>query len=571
MAAESVVNLLRRHAERQPDSLAYIMFSPTRRREDSLSFAALHRRAAALAGELVSHAAPGDRVLLICPNGLDFVVGFFACLMAGLIAVPVAPPRRHTLRDAGASVIADCAPRLALVAAELIDGGRTDPSPRLTAAGVPILPLDQTAYDRPLLTGLPTGNPIAFLQYTSGSTAAPKGVMVSQANVLANLEMIRLGCGNHAGSVHACWLPLHHDMGLIFHMLEAMYLGTLCVLMTPVGFLHRPLDWLRAIHRFGAEVAAAPNFAFDLCVERFRPEVMEGVDLSGWKIAGNGAEPVRADTMRRFAATFAPYGFDPRAVYPAYGLAEATILVSSGHRGRGCVTHPASAKGLQSGRLGAPVTPADTRELVGCGLAVSGVAIAIVDPATGERLPAGQVGEIWLRGPSVAQGYWDRPVETAETFGASLPGEAGTWLRTGDLGCLDEAGELFVVGRIKDTIILRGANHYPQDIEATAGASHPALRRHGSAAFRVAGTNDEDQLVIVQEVEPRHRDVTARDLVQAIRAALANEHDIAARHIVLAERGAIPLTTSGKLRRAETARLWREGRLDIWAEAPGVS
>ncbi len=402
--------------------------------------------------------------------------------------------------------------------------------------------------------------------------------MVSHRNLIDNLEMMRDRLGNHADSAHVSWIPLYHDLGLIMNLLQPIYLGAPCVLMTPSGFMHRPLNWLRAIHEHRAEVAAAPNFAFDLCVDRFRPEQMEGIDLSGWKVALNGAEPVRAATLERFSATFAPYGFAAGAMRPAYGLAEATLLVTAAERGALPRMSDVSAKALKTARIAAPEDDGDRHRSVGCGAPMTGLSLAIVDPQTQRRLAPGEIGEIWIKATSVAGGYWQRPEESDQVFRARLkparsaPEEEGAWLRTGDLGHLDEAGELHVVGRIKDVMIVRGVNHYPQDIEATVAASHPSLRRDHGAAFTVTDDQDIERIVVVQEVErtQRHAMVEA-EVVAAIQAAVVNNHDVAVHRIALIRTGSLPKTTSGKVQRGLTRRRWLDGTLEPWnlPERPG--
>jgi acyl-CoA synthetase (AMP-forming)/AMP-acid ligase II len=388
--------------------------------------------------------------------------------------------------------------------------------------------------------------------------------MVSHGNLLANLEMIRIACGNTRASTYVSWVPLYHDMGLILNALQALYVGALCVLIPPLAFLQRPRLWLRAISDYRAEVAGGPNFAFDLCVERQRPEQLAGIDLSCWKLAFVGAEPVLARTIERFTATFRPYGFAPLAMWPGYGMAEATLLVSGGRRGEGPVVRNVSRAGLLRHEAVAPPGADDAQPIVGCGRALTGEEIAIVDPESRLRLPDGRVGEIWVSGPNVAQGYWCNPEATEATFGARIEGEDDRpWLRTADLGFLDASGELFITGRIKDVIIIRGANHYPQDIEDTVQQSHPALRRHGGAAFTVADHEKGEQLVIVQEVErtERHR-VDAEELTRQIREAIVTEHDIVPRDVALLRPGALPKTTSGKIQRALARQLWLTGGLD---------
>jgi acyl-CoA synthetase (AMP-forming)/AMP-acid ligase II len=420
---------------------------------------------------------------------------------------------------------------------------------------------------------LPSPDPqhIAFLQYTSGSTSEPKGVAVSHANLLANLEMIRLALGNTRHSTYVNWVPLYHDMGLILNALEALYVGALCVLMAPNAFMQRPLAWLRAISHYRAEVGCSPNFGFDLCVSRYRAEQMEGIDLSSWKVALNGAEPVHAETIKRFIETFAGHGFDPHAVFPAYGMAEATLLISGGRRSDGHLTRTVSRSALQAHKVVAAADEADVQMLIGCGRALAGEQIAIVEPDSRRRLPAGQVGEVWVHGPNVARFYWRNPEATNTGLNAQIAGtDDGTiWLRTGDLGFLDETGELFITGRIKDLIIIRGINHYPQDIEHTVQTQHPALRQNCGAAFSVLDEHDDEMLVVVQEVERTERNrIDAAEMKGLIREAVSDQHELFARHIVLILPGGLPKTTSGKIQRSLARKLWLERHFeDLGADA----
>jgi acyl-CoA synthetase (AMP-forming)/AMP-acid ligase II len=369
--------------------------------------------------------------------------------------------------------------------------------------------------------------------------------------------MIRIALGNTRQSTYVNWVPLYHDMGLILNALQALYVGATCVLMAPNAFMQRPLGWLRAISHYRAEIACGPNFGFDLCVSRYRADQMEGVDLSSLRIALNGAEPVRADTISRFIETFAPHGFDSHAMYPAYGMAEATLLISGGTRGGGHVTRSVSRAALQAHAAEAPADPSDAQLVVGCGRALTGEQIAIVDPEHRVRLSADRVGEIWVSGANVARAYWRNDAATREEVNAEIAGEDGRWLRTGDLGFLDHTGELFVTGRIKDLIIIRGINHYPQDIERTVQSQDSALRENCGAAFSVQDEHGEESLVIVQEVErtARHTIDTA-EIKGLIREAIADSHELSARHVALIRPGALPKTTSGKIQRKLARRLW---------------
>ena len=522
----------------------------------------LHDRARSLAAQLREHATPGERALLAYAPGIDFVVAFFACLQAGVIAVPVQAPRRTQSFDKLRSVVEDCDARLVLTDASL----RALLADRLREAGldVRVALVDTTALARPDIApdAFHAASPddLAFLQYTSGSTSEPKGVMVSHANLLANLEMIRLALGNTRQSTYVNGVPLYHDMGLILNALQTLYVGATCVLMAPNAFMQRPLGWLRAISHYHAEVACSPNFGFDLCVSRYRADQMEGIDLSSLRVALNGAEPVHADTIARFIETFAPHGFDPCATYPAYGMAEATLLISGGKRGGRHVTRSVSRVALQAHAAEAPTDPDDAQIVVGCGRALPGERIAIVEPESGARLSADHVGEIWVSGANVARAYWRNDEATREALNAEIAGDDSPWLRTGDLGFLDADGELFVTGRIKDLIIIRGINHYPQDIERTVQSLDAALRENCGAAFSVPDESGEETLVIIQEVErtARHT-IDTEEIKGQIREAIADSHELSARHIALIRPGALPKTTSGKIQRKLARRLWLDG------------
>ena len=562
----SLVDLLLHRATKQPNDRAYVFLSDQGLEEAALTFAELARRACAVAARLTQRGRIGDRALLLFGPGLDFIIAYFGCLVAGVIAVPMMIPRRNSALDSSATILADCSPRFVITNAHLRDA-RPDILERFQGRETEWLFLDpelERSVDRNQLLLISGPEDIAFLQYTSGSTSDPKGVMVTHGNLIENLEMIRQTLGNTQQSTYASWVPLYHDMGLILNVLQSLYLGSLCILLAPVTFIQRPLKWLRAIHDYRAEVAGAPNFAFDLCVQRFRADQVEGLDLSCWKLAFNAAEPVRADTIERFTATFGEYGFEPRAIYPLYGMAEATLLISSGQRGAGPVIRAVSLDAFRRHQIEAPVSSDDAHRVVGCGQNIIGQRIAIVDPETRRRLKAEQIGEVWVSGPHVCKGYWRNPDATRSTFQARIGGEDEPWLRTGDVGFMDPAGELFITGRIKDMIIVRGINYYPQDIENTVYNSHPALRRHCGAAFSVLTENNEEKVVLVQEVERTHRHRLEIDEIAAcIREAVANEHEIALDSIVLIRPGAIPKTTSGKIQRSLARRMWLQNSFQV--------
>jgi acyl-CoA synthetase (AMP-forming)/AMP-acid ligase II len=564
----SLADLLRRRAAEQPNDLAYI-FLPDRSGEPTqLTFADLYACARMVALGLGERGQKGERAALLFPPGLDFIVAFFGCLLAGVIAVPMMIPRRDSSRDASAAILADCSPRFAMTRRELITGARPDLVERFRNPEVEWLFVDSSVAgpgEPESALPAPERGDIAFLQYTSGSTSAPKGVVVSHDNLLENLEMIRIAFGNTRKSTYVSWVPLYHDMGLVLNVLQSLYVGALCVLLAPVSFMQRPLSWLWAIHDYRAEVAGGPNFAFDLCVRRYRAEQMHGIDLSCWKVAFNGAEPVRADTIERFTSTFAPYGFDLKSAHPAYGMAEATLLISTGKRDAAPETQTVSRNALQRHRVVSPMRKDDGHILVGCGRQLAGERLAIVEPETRQRLGRLLIGEVWVAGPHVAQGYWRNPEATSLVFRARIAGDdVECWLRTGDLGFLDDKGELYITGRIKDLIIIRGINHYPQDIENTVQDSHPALRRHCGAAFSVLDKNGEEQLIVVQEVERTHRrQIAIAEIVACIREAITREQDVAAHKIVLIRTGTLPQTTSGKIQRAAARQMFLAGSLVV--------
>jgi acyl-CoA synthetase (AMP-forming)/AMP-acid ligase II len=562
----SLVALLDARARTQAAERAYVFLSDRGTEEASLTFKQLHDAAGALATRLASVAQPGDRALLVFPPGLEFIVAFFGCLMAGIIAVPMMMPRRRSARDSSTAIIANCAPTLALTSPAF--ALRSDLQERFSRDGLQWLAVDLSP--PPERIGLsrapqPTARDIAFLQYTSGSTSDPKGVAVSHANLLANSEMIRLALGNTRASTYVNWVPLYHDMGLILNALQTLYVGALCVLMAPNAFTQRPLNWLGAISHYRAEVGCGPNFGYDLCVARYRAEQMQDIDLSSWKVALNGAEPVRPETIRHFTDTFTPHGFRAEAVFPAYGMAEATLLISGSRRGAGPVTRDVSRSALQLHRAEAPRDPADILTAVGCGHALAGEKVTIVDPETGVRLPSDRVGEVWVSGANVAQAYWRNAEATRTNLQARITGEQNDtdWLRTGDLGFLDANGELFITGRIKDLLIIRGSNHYPQDIERTVQATDPALRQNCGAVFSIPDEDGGEALVIVQEVERTERSrIDVAEIKASIRERVNEQHELFARHIVLIRPGQLPKTTSGKIQRSLARKLWSEGDFD---------
>lgn len=566
----SLVELLRWRAARQPERRAYTYLIDGEIEGPHLTYAALDRQARAIAAALQRSAPRGERVLLLYPTGLEFVTAFFGCLYAGMIAVPLPPPNPAQPQRALPrlqTVTNDARPLVALTTATILAKverlfAQAPELQRLRWQASDNIP-DSLAEDwqAPAVTS----HTLALLQYTSGSTVEPKGVMVSYGNILHNVL-----CTQHAGALTAddafvSWLPVFHDMGLISGIIQPLYTGMPCVLMLPQSFLQRPLRWLQAISRYRATHSGGPNAAYDLCVRRISAEQRAALDLSSWKAAFTGAEPVRADTLKRFAETFAPCGFRPYALSPCYGLAEATLMVTGGPQQDEPVLYSVQAAPLEQHRVVASTDPSQpTRIVVGCGKPMRDTHIVIAHPELQTTCRPDEVGEIWLSSPSVAQGYWNRPEGTERTFRAYLADTgAGPFLRTGDLGFMKD-GQLFVTGRIKDLIIIEGRNHYPQDIELTVEQSHPSIRPGGSAALSVE-IADGERLVIVAEVESLSRPATLQRngepglrrrepldveaITRAIRRAVAEEHDVRAHAVVLIQPGSIPKTSSGKLQR----------------------
>ena len=545
-----LVQLVRHRARHQPDDVAFTYLVDGDNEQVHLTNKELDRQARAIGAWLESLGLAGERALLLYPAGLEFISAFFGCLYAGVVAVPVYPPRRNRSMTRIQAIADDAQARVALTTDEVL--ARVEPiiddTPHLK--GLTWLTTSRVPEAMENRWGLPDihGETIAFLQYTSGSTGTPKGVVLNHRNLLHNSALIAYAFEHPRTGLGVFWLPSYHDMGLIGGILQPLYVGRPSILMSPMAFLQKPFRWLSAISRLGATTSGGPNFAYDLCVRKITAEERERLDLSRWRVAFNGAEPVREDTLDRFAETFRSCGFRREAFYPCFGLAEATLIVSGGYATRPPVTYRFDPAALARGQvIGSQPYDAGARTLVGCGRALPDQRIVIADPETMTRCEPDRIGEIWTAGPSIAQGYWGRPEASEETFHAYLrdTGE-GPFLRTGDLGFLCD-GELFVTGRIKDLIILHGVNIYPQDIERTVQQCDPRLRSDSGAAFAVE-IDGREQLAVVQEFE-RRGDVDTRRLFDSIRRAISADHEIPVAAIVLIKAGTIPKTSSGKIQR----------------------
>ncbi|WP_406835360.1 fatty acyl-AMP ligase [Streptomyces sp. AHU1] len=583
--ARSLVDLLTTHASMQPDRTAYryLVTGDCDGEIQDISYGRLAERSRAVAAWLQERGLAGSRVMLLYPPGIEFICGYLGCLSAGVVAVPGLPPhgrsQNHRALLRMKRLIADADAKAILGGREVIASlaAMSEDLPELagiTCVATEDIPDEAAAsWREPDLDA----DSVAFLQYTSGSTSAPRGVMVTHGNLLDNERVITERMGHtpdvieeYDHELFVSWLPVYHDMGLIGPVLNAAYLGVTATLFSPLHFLQRPERWLTAVSRYRPHTSGGPNFAYELCLKHVTPELLDSLDLSRWKVAFNGAEPVRAATLRRFTETFGAAGFRHEALYPCYGLAEATLIVTGGsvHAPPILATATTDATATVTTATGGarPHTgAADVRSVdaaaVGSGRPGPGVTLVIADPDRQEELPEGEVGEIWVSGASVAKGYWRNALATRQTFRATLMGREGRFLRTGDLGYLRD-GELFVTGRLKDLIVIEGRNHYPQDLELSAEMSHWALRPGCTAAFSVDCGEEGEQPVVVAETAPEAAG-EAEKIIDLIRGAISGAHGLRVRDVVLVHPGTIPKTSSGKIQRRASRTAYLDGTLSL--------
>ncbi len=546
----SLLDILSYRAQYQADRQAYIFLQNGETESGSLTYGELDRQARAIAAQIQSW--QGERALLLYPSGLEFITAFFGCLYAGVIAVPVYPPRRNQNLSRLLSIVNDAQAKIALTSESILKDidQSWEKQPELSELKLIATDSLTSSSQEEFSSQLVTPETLAFLQYTSGSTGTPKGVMVTHGNIIHNQKLIQQAFSHGDETIFVGWLPLFHDMGLIGNVLQPMYLGIPCILMPPVAFLQKPIRWLQTISKYRATTSGGPNFAYDLCVNQIRAAELADLDLSSWDLAFSGAEPVRAETLKRFGDKFAECGFSYQAFYPCYGMAECTLLATGGNKYQSPVIDEFNAKDIKENlAVKSDVSSLDNRLFVGCGRAHLETTAIIVDPESLTRCQPGKIGEIWIAGGSVAAGYWHRPEITQETFQAFLQDtEEGPFLRTGDLGFLDNE-ELFITGRLKDLIIIRGRNYYPQDIELTIEKSHPALRENSSATFAI-DLVEGDGLVVVCEVERTYlRRLNVDEIVKAIKIALSAEHELDLHAVTLLKTGSILKTSSGKIQR----------------------
>ena len=567
----TIVDLLIYQATSQPSQTAYTFLADGETESGSLTYQELDRQARAIAVQLLTKVQPGDRALLVYPYtaGLEFIAGFLGCLYAGVIAVTDYPRQHIKSLSQYQSRIVDCQAAIALTTQEFADRVKgqliANPGMALKLNALPWIASDRVNLDLAQQWQQPdiTSDTLAFLQYTSGSTGQPKGVMVTHGNVLHNSEVIYKSFEIHQNTKILMWLPMFHDMGLIGGVMQPLYAGSSAVLMSPIALAQKPFLWLQALSRYQITTSGGPNFAYDLLCQKVPEQQRASLDLSHWKVAFSGAEPVRAETLAKFAELYQPCGFNLEAFYPCYGMAEATLFITGGNAS----TYPTIAHldktALTEDRV-VPLEPEhpNAKAVVSCGNTWLGDEIIIVDPESKTQCESDRVGEIWAAGVGIGKGYWQKTEQTEATFQARLADNPDkTYLRTGDLGFIQD-GELYITGRIKDMMILWGRNHYPQHIEETVENCHPALRPNHGAAFSI-DVNGEEQLVIAHEVNRTNlRNLNVEEVVGAIRLAVGEQNLANVFAVALLKTGSIPKTSSGKIQRRACQSMFLDGSLN---------
>jgi acyl-CoA synthetase (AMP-forming)/AMP-acid ligase II len=567
------VELLRKRADETGDNRLFTFVSEETGTEE-MSYGQLDQRARAIGASLRERTRRGSTHLLLYPPGLEFIKGFFGCLYAGCVPVPAYPPDparlartlprlRSIAADAGAVAVLTSK---AVAAAKALIFEHAPDLAALDWIATDALPDEAAEAWTP--PGGDASSP-ALIQYTSGSTGTPRGVVVTHENLLHNSALIAECFGHTRRSDGVTWLPCYHDMGLVGGVLQPIFADFAGIMMSPIDFLKRPLSWLEQISGRKRLTSGGPNFAYDLCIRRTTPEQREQLDLSGWSVAFTGAEPVRAHTMERFAEAFAPSGFRHEAFLPCYGLAEATLIVTGIRSDAEAPLYRAHRGELERGRAEpAPPEDLESETLVSCGEPVGETSVNIVEPETRRECLAGRVGEIWISSPSVTAGYWNRPQDTEASFGARLAnGDERRFLRTGDLGFMLD-GHLFVRGRSKDAIIINGRNLAPQDIERDVEEAHPSLRRGCCAAFSIEARGAE-RLVVVQETRP-DAGAESAEILDAVVSTVSVLHQVSVYAAVLVEARTIPKTSSGKIRRNACREAYLAGQLSVVAASGPV-
>lgn len=560
--------ILQTRAIHTPDKTAFIFLTDGDDQEERVTFKELDHAARLIASRLISLNMKGERALMLYPGGIDFIKALYGCLYAGIIAVPAYPPRKNRSLERLRLMVVDSGARIVMATDEIFNASNKNFQDVEELKNMHWLVTDNQPEELQADNFIkPSWEDIALLQYTSGSTGIPKGVMVAHSNIMRNCEFIRSSFSFSTKSIGVSWLPSFHDMGLVGQILQPVYTGFTSVLMAPVAFLQKPVRWMKAFSKYRGTMGGAPNFAFDLLADNTTEEERDGLDLSSIVTLYCGAEPIRKSTFTKFIDTYTRYGFKTEMLYPCYGMAETTLITSGPPALRGPVYLTVSASALEKNKVQtSPESDDDIRQLVGVGYPWLDTTIRIVNPETLKLSKPDEIGEIWVNGTVVTKGYWDNKKVTDETFRAELEGDDLQFLRTGDLGFMHE-GELYITGRLKDMIILHGLNYYPQDIELIAEQSHEALIPNASAAFSVM-VDDIEKLVIVAEVKRTYlRNLDVEGIAEAIRQAVADEFELEVYCIQLLRTASILKTSSGKIQR----KACRQGFLDKSLEAVGES
>ncbi len=572
---ENLRDILEKYASETPDKVLFYFLEDGFNEKEHITYAQMSSLAKNMAARLLTKYEKGDRLLMLFPPGIEFIVGLFTCFYAGIIAVPAYPPRKNRMFSRFEAIINDCQPAAILTTRKIYEDIyknflRKDVFKEVAfIIYEEILSEDVIHYNDP---GIETDD-IVLLQYTSGSTGRPNGVILNHKNILYNSEFIRQAFGHKKGLKTVHWLPAFHDMGLIGGIIQPFYMHGANIIIPPNSFLSRPMSWPRAVSKYKANTSGGPNFSFNYCVERMNTEELEGIDLSGVRPFYCGAEPIRKDTLVKFAEAYKDYNFNSDQFYPCYGLAESTLIVSGGELYDEPKYLTVDALELEKGYI-KEVENEDnsSRTFVGCGFPWAGTKIAIVEPESKEIHPPGKIGEIWVSGPSVAMGYWNNPELSEKTFQAVTKDGQGPFLRTGDLGFIHDF-QLYVTGRMKDLIIIRGLNYSPEDIEFTAISSHDTLQSGAGAAFSVDAEHEEVLVFVCEVKRAAMRDLVAEEVMEAIRQSISENHQIRVSAIALLRPGSIPKTSSGKIQRHAARKEFLANELDIlvkWEVNPEV-
>jgi len=565
--AEDMVSLLIRNAKKFEDKALYIFLDDGQNESLRLSYREVVTKSQAVGAELQKKGKKGDHILLLFPAGVEFVIALFACFIAGMVAIPAYPPRRKKVDARFLSILHDASPTCIFATLQILQDLENIDLEGAMKDGINMLAFESISEEQANEWEDPnvSKDDIVLLQYTSGSTGTPKGIMVSHGNMIHNSECIKQSFGFDENMIVVNWLPNFHDMGLIGNLIQPAYVGGSVVTMTPIKFIQDPLNWLKSITKYKGTCSGAPNFAYDYCTDKISVDHSENLDLSSLKVLYNGSEPVRKHSIERFEKHFMDAGFKAKQFFPCYGMAETVLIISGGDYTADPVYFKADAKALESNKALDATEGEEERFLTACGFPWMGMSVTIINPETRQPSPINEIGEIWVKGGSVAQGYWNKPEETRNTFQAYIEGtDNGPWLRTGDLGFIHE-GQLYVSGRLKDLIIIRGSNFFPNDIEHSVENCHEAIRKDSSAVFST-DIDGEEKLILLAEIERTHIQTLAENEVfEAIRTAVFAEHGIQPFAINLLRTGSTFKTSSGKIQRFAMKKAWLNNDLNAVA------